>query len=157
MTQVRPAGDKPPAPPAWLTVPLSVTSTWERPITAGVVPSDRYAHTCVGVGSRLVLFGGFCQESQDHLNDVHLLDTGTCLLGALAWCWCWSWSCLAGCRSLAWPSEFVQAFAPTIDPDGKAGTTVHKMLMWYRPETSGNAPCARAGHTANVVGNQVLS
>jgi len=52
------------------------TNTWTIPscAVAGVFPRNRYSSTCVCLGLRIIIFGGFSPEGY-WLNDLHVLDT----------------------------------------------------------------------------------
>lgn len=53
----------------------TASERWSRPLVAGMVPCERFSHTCSAVGSQLIYFGG-CSEDGQWLNDIHVLDTG---------------------------------------------------------------------------------
>eukprot|EP01083_Nonionella_stella_P084708 234564_1 len=104
---------------------------WSRPLVAGLIPCERYSHTCVALGSSLFLFGGFSVDGA-WMNDLHVLDT-----------------------------DFQQPFVPSVDirrylagGDSLTGAT-HTMLMWLQPETTGTPPCARAACSAVVRGSKI--
>jgi len=52
------------------------SNTWSIPscAVAGVFPRNRYSSTCVCLGQRIIIFGGFSPEGY-WLNDLHVLDT----------------------------------------------------------------------------------
>lgn len=54
------------------------TMQWSVPVTKGLIPSARAAHTAVRFGSKVYIFGG--RHSHTRLNDVHCLD-----LNSMAW------------------------------------------------------------------------
>ncbi len=48
---------------------------WAQPTTSGDPPRARYAHSCVLIGTSLVIFGGCCSRTyQNSLNDVHVFN-----------------------------------------------------------------------------------
>jgi len=51
-------------------------NTWSIPscAVAGLFPRNRYSSTCVCLGQRIIIFGGFSPEGY-WLNDLHVLDT----------------------------------------------------------------------------------
>jgi len=52
----------------------------------GELPEPKRRHSCVFYKKKLFVFGGFCDFSSQHLNDLDVFDTGTslCLLALLA-------------------------------------------------------------------------
>ncbi|ETO07418.1 hypothetical protein RFI_29975, partial [Reticulomyxa filosa] len=100
---------------------------WYRPLVGGVVPSERYAHTCVSVGTYLFVFGGFCVVSGKWLNDLHVLDT-----------------------------EYKQELVPSLSAYGATSIQQSPMLVWYQPQFTGEPPVCRASHAAAVINHKMF-
>jgi hypothetical protein len=49
-------------------------------MVAGCVPAERYSHSCVVVGTQLIVFGGFAVDNSGWFNDVNVLDTGIMMM-----------------------------------------------------------------------------
>jgi hypothetical protein len=52
---------------------MSATNTWLQPSVRGAVPAPRESHTAIGLGSRILLFGGY--DGQTRFNDTWVLNT----------------------------------------------------------------------------------
>jgi len=139
------------------------TMAWSQAYVAGTSPAARSRHTTVAVGSKLYVFGG--GDDTRVYNDVYILDTETMA---------WSRPVIKGPPPVArW------GHTCTLIGEGKlvlfGGHDGTKMLTdiyildtsimtWSLvtpppKNTDGQAnpgPCARAGHTATLVGKKVL-
>eukprot|EP00457_Paulinella_chromatophora_P002760 gb/GEZN01002765.1/.p1 GENE.gb/GEZN01002765.1/~~gb/GEZN01002765.1/.p1 ORF type:complete len:741 (-),score=48.93 gb/GEZN01002765.1/:38-2260(-) len=149
-------------------------NTWSQPLVAGRAPLDRYSHTCVAVGSQLVLWGGYSM-SEHWLNDLHFLDTdfvqsfkppiGVTQGGDSSEMLLWYQSkvqgtppCPRAAHSATVVGKKVFFFAGN---DGKhLFNDLHildtEIMVWSRSEMSGNVPAPRAGHTASLVGSKIV-
>jgi len=129
------------------------------------VPVDREGHTASVVGSCVYVFGGTWtdeEESTIYLNDLHCLDT----------------------TSLSWSRPAAACSAP-IEREGHTAATIGSRIFifggtwvddednsiylndlyalqteghptWSQPASSGEPPIPREGHTASVVGTQMV-
>jgi N-acetylneuraminic acid mutarotase len=128
------------------------------------VPHDREGHTASVVGSSIYVFGGTWTDDEEHtiyLNDLHCLET----------------------RSLSWSRPSSSGTAP-IEREGHTAATIGgrififggtwvddednsiylndlhcldtSSLSWSAPQTSGEPPIPREGHTSSVVGQQMV-
>lgn len=48
---------------------------WASPLTSGISPSARNAHSVTTYGNKLIMFGG--HSGYSHLFDINILDTDT--------------------------------------------------------------------------------
>ena len=128
------------------------------------VPEDREGHTASVVGKQIFIFGGTWTDEDDntiYMNDLHILDT----------------------TQLRWRRPSTSGVAPiereghTAAPVGTrvfifGGTWVDdeetsiylndlfvldvESMAWAQTETTGTPPMQREGHTASVVGTQMV-
>jgi len=138
---------------AWisdLTAHPSTALCRTRPVMAGLVPSDRYSHTCSAVGTQLILFGGFNVDSNTWLSDLHVLDTGMRPTSRHRGLALQLMIIISGVLYLLF-AEWVQPYHPSLS----TSKTPLPLLMWFQPEVTGDVPAPRAGHTASVVGSKI--
>ena len=102
---------------------------WLKPIVVGDTPTPRAGHTAVLFGASMIVFGGSRGWGTEAFNDLHVLDVGNI-------------------RPWLQPSVASLHEDPVQDADS--------LVFWYRPSVSGQAPAARAGHTAALIGNNML-
>ena len=125
---------------------------WYPQATNGTVPAGRSGHSASLVGSNIVLFGGVKRNNKS-LNSVAVLDTEI-----------WAWSHLKPNGTPPKPCSYHSA---TVighqivvfggNDETECFNSVHVLslldsgkLSWFNPQTSGEGPCPRTGHTAEV-------
>jgi hypothetical protein len=100
---------------------------WLKPIVVGDTPCPRAGHSAVLFGASMIVFGGSRGWGTDAFNDLHVLDVGN----VRPWC------------GPSWLED-------------EAGLDAESLVFWYSPIVAGQPPSARAGHTASVIGNNML-
>lgn len=131
------------------------------PSTANGPPEDREGHTASVVGQLIYVFGGTWTDDEDttlYMNDLHVLDTGNL-----------SWSRPAPSgnppieregHTAAAVGSLIFVFGGTWVDDDDNSTYLNDLFTldvestaWAQPETSGDPPMQREGHTASVIGS----
>jgi len=100
---------------------------WLKPIVVGDTPTPRAGHSAILFGASLIVFGGSRGWGTEAFNDLHVLDVG---------------------NVRPWSQLDLQHETSEQDADS--------LVFWYHPAVSGQAPAARAGHTATLIGNNML-
>mmetsp|Transcript_18800 Transcript_18800/g.21242 ORF Transcript_18800/g.21242 Transcript_18800/m.21242 type:complete len:407 (-) Transcript_18800:331-1551(-) len=128
---------------------------WIKPRTQGTPPLARYGHTATLAGNRIIIFGG--KGKKKHFRDLHALDPVT----------------------MTWYQGPEGGSAPTAR-HGHSATLVNntkvfifggcqnqtffddlhildlEAMSWTRPTVSGSSPKSRSGHSAVLVGNNLI-
>jgi hypothetical protein len=122
----------------------------------GSAPTKLLAHTAVGFGSRLFIFGGgdgkrmsaelFTLDLRTHAGAVDDPSSPIALIGA-------------GAGLVATAAAVVAAAAATAAPEGAGGTPSEigeLIACWGHPQVRGPAPPPRVGHCATRLGETVM-
>ena len=128
------------------------------------IPGDREGHSAAVIGSKIHVFGGTWTDDDDstiYMNDLHVLDVT---------CFVWSRPTCSGTapieregHSASVVGNRVYIFGGTwVDDDSNSvylnDLHVHDVdaMAWSQPSTTGEPPSQREGHTAAVVGTDVI-
>ena len=128
------------------------------------IPGDREGHSAAVIGSKIHVFGGTWTDDDDstiYMNDLHVLDVT---------CFVWSRPTCSGTapieregHSASVVGNRVHVFGGTwVDDDSNSvylnDLHVHDVeaMAWSQPSTTGEPPSQREGHTAAVVGTDVI-
>eukprot|EP00276_Gloeochaete_wittrockiana_P007799 CAMPEP_0184658846 /NCGR_PEP_ID=MMETSP0308-20130426/27138_1 /TAXON_ID=38269 /ORGANISM="Gloeochaete witrockiana, Strain SAG 46.84" /LENGTH=313 /DNA_ID=CAMNT_0027098167 /DNA_START=44 /DNA_END=982 /DNA_ORIENTATION=- len=139
---------------------LAATS-WTKISPSGTLPAERWGHSAVVAGNKLLLFGGYAStrvEGNTFFKDFHILDldlmewfqpviTGTApterwgnsatLLGSTVWVF----------------GGYSRSSVGVGRCFNDAYTLCLNTMTWSQPILSGPIPSERTGHSATVVGN----
>lgn len=132
------------------------SSRWIKPKIQGTPPPPRYAHTAVLAGQRIIIFGGKGGKNKA-LRDLHALDPVT-----MTW--------YQGPEGAGAPFARFNHTANLVNGTkmfvfgGWNGKDYYndlhildlEIMAWSSPETQGPAPSPRQGHSAILIGNNLV-
>jgi len=127
-------------------------------------PEDREGHTASVVGQHIFIFGGTWTDEEDntlYMNDLHVLDTSQL---------CWSRPPASGAipieregHTATTVGHRIFVFGGTWVDDEDNSTYLNDLYIfdvdlaaWLQADTTGEPPIQREGHTASVIGTQMV-
>ena len=128
---------------------------WYKPRVNGTPPQERYGHTAIVAGGRMVVFGGRGEKGV-HFRDLHALDPNTMT---------WYQGPEGGnapsgrlnhTANLVGSRMFVFGGWNGTDFFNDVGVLDLVGMAWSSPETSGPSPTPRMGHVSEVVGTNLI-
>ena len=147
-----------------VTTGLSTPNFEPGPDGRTTLPADREGHTASVVGTNIYIFGGTWTDEDEntlYLNDLHRLDTQSLT---------WSRPVAAGTAPIEREGHTAATFGTSIfifggtwvDDDDNSiylndlYTLQADVAAWAHPVASGKPPIPREGHTASVVGSNMV-